>query len=100
SIPGSDDTKSYFLIGDSTTYIQASVTNRRNNRVINSNILELRVSIPASMNGTFYASALADVEEGMLTKTVNLDSVDDAVINTTSGIESVYSAYLEESYLI
>lgn len=95
-LPGTNDTKAYFIVGDTQTRLQAFVTNRRTNRRIFSNIIQLEVRIPDAVNGTFFASLLNDIPSGLLTSHVNVNDIPDAIILSTSGIDSYLESYFDE----
>jgi len=95
-LPGSSDTKAYFAVGDAQTSMQAFVTNSRTNRRIFSNVIELEVQVPDSVNGTFFCDVLNDIPAGLLTKHKDVFDISDGSIDATSGIADFYRAYLDE----
>jgi len=100
-LPGTEDTKSYFLVGDAKTNIRAYVVNRRTGTRVYSNTISINVSIPSVLSGTYYAELLSSAPLGLLTKTTNIDTESDATINATSGVEewdgrTFYKSYTEE----
>lgn len=95
-LPGTNGIKSYFAVGDAITRIRAYVVNPRTNKKIYSNIIEMKVTVPDAVNGTFFADVLNDIPDGLLTRARNVDELTDAKINTTSGIEELYDDYLAE----
>lgn len=99
-LPGDNDTKAYFAIGDAQTSIRAFVTNQRTNRNIFSNTIQLKVTVPETVNGTFFAGVLNDVPSGLLTRTNNVDLLSDSSIETTSGLDSYYRAWLDEREIV
>jgi hypothetical protein len=97
-LPGTEDTKAYFAMGDVTTYLQAYVVNRSTGRRISSNIIGMRVLIPSTLNGSFFATELSELPDGMLSKVRDVTAIAAGNINATSGINSFYSAYLSERF--
>ena len=100
---GINNTKSYLVIGESVTPVQAWVSNSRTNQRIYSNIIQLAIGIPDTMNGNFYADALSDIPSGLMLTAKNVDLVSDAWINTTSGLywdEYQINKLSGESYLV
>ena len=88
--------KSYFVVGDNRSRVQAYTQNNRTNEIIYSNIIGLKIIIPEEANGTFFAEQLTDVESGLLTAVRNVLTEDDADIDATSGIQENWDAYMEE----
>ena len=88
--------KSYFVVGNNRTRIQAYSVNRRTNETIYSNIVGLKILIPEEANGTFFAEQLTDVEHGLLTAVRNVLTEDNADIDATSGIQENWDMYMEE----
>lgn len=95
-LPGTADTKAYFIIGDARTNIRAFVTNQRTSRRIFSNTIGLEIQIPDAVNGTFFCNVLNDIPNGLLTKHKNVYDIADGSIDATSGIEDFYQAYIDE----
>ena len=95
-LPGTSDTKAYFLVGDTQTSLRAFVTNQRTNKVVFSNSIDLQIQIPDSLNGTFFCSTLNDIPDGLLTVHKNVDAIPTANINATSGLDDFQRAYLDE----
>ena len=91
-----DRTKSYFVVGDALTTVQAYVTNTRTGQRITSNQIQVRVQIPDTVNGSFFADLLGDVPDGLLTKVKNVDDLTDSQITAT---QSITSLGLDDSYL-
>jgi hypothetical protein len=96
SLPGTGDTRSYFIIGDATTRLRASVLNQRTQKRIYSNTITIEIQIPDLVNGTFFSNALNDIPDGLLTKAVDVDSIPDVSIEATSSIEECWDTYLDE----
>lgn len=95
-LPGTSDTKAYFAIGDSTTNLQAKVSNQRTGKVLRSNAIGMRVQVPETVNGTFFCDVLNEVPVGLLTKAKDVDLLSDAAINATSGIDDFWDDYIIE----
>jgi len=92
-LPGSDDTKSYFIVSDAICTLQAYVVNKSTGRQIASNTIQVKTVIPSSVNGSFFASTLNDLPTGLLTKVKDMYTVDEVDIIATSGIEEYNTSY-------
>lgn len=91
---GSNDTKAYFIVGDAKTFIRAYCTVERTRKRIYSNTIGMKVTIPATVNGTYFIDELN--HSGLLTKARDIDDISDVIIEETSGIDSFWRAYQSE----
>ena len=94
-LPGTGDTKAYFVVGNSTTRVRAYVTKTSGERIY-SNTINLEISIPDAINGTYYSQVLSDIPDGLLTAARNINNFTTVEIEATSGIDSYYRDYLDE----
>ena len=98
--PGEGSTRSYFAIGDSQTSIRAFVVNPRTNKKIFSNTIQMKVTIPDTVNGTFFCSDLNDlpqvVVDSLLQRVKDIDDIADDDIAATQIVSGFDSDYLEE----
>lgn len=97
--PTSAGVKGYFVISNNRAKVRAYTINRRTNQRIYSNKIYLNIMIPDQANGTFFANALTDVQNGMLTAVHDVDVISDADILATSSIDEFWTAYQEEKTL-
>lgn len=99
-LPDVNDTKGYFVIGDSQTRIRAYTINQRTNAKLYSNVIEMKILIPDSVAGSYIIDDLealpSAIINNLLKKPRDISLLSDGVINPTSGIESFYNDYLEE----
>jgi hypothetical protein len=95
-IPPASNTKSYFVVGDAKTRVRAYAVNRRTGSRVYSNEATLKVTIPASVNGTYFASVLNDIPSGLMNSVSNVDTLSDGQIDATSGLDNFYQDYLDE----
>lgn len=99
-LPGTGDTRSYFGVGDAITRLRAYVIHPRTGNKIYSNTISVKIRIPEAVNGTFFADALSDIPEGLLTRVVNINNLGDANIIATSGIDdSLDQEFLNDKQL-
>lgn len=98
-IPPADNTKSYFVVGDAETRVRAYVINRRTGSTIYSNVITIKVTIPSSVNGTFFANSLNDIPSGLMSNVQNVDELTDMQINATSGLDDFWTDYQGEHEL-
>lgn len=94
-LPGTGDTKAYFIVGNSTTRVRAYVTKNSGEKIY-SNTISLEIGIPDAINGTYYSQILSDIPDGLLTAAKNIGTLSIAEIEATSGIDSYYKNYMEE----
>jgi hypothetical protein len=97
-LPPDDGTKAYFVVGDAQTRIRAYVTNQRTGKRIYSNTIGMRITIPDTANGTYFAETLADVPTGLLFAPQDVDGLSDGTIDATSGVGTNYEDYVDERY--
>jgi hypothetical protein len=95
-LPGSNGTKAYFVVGETITDIQAHVTNQRTKQELKSNQINMSIQLPPTSNGTYFATTLNAVANGLLTRVKDVDTISDADINSTSGIDNLYGIYISE----
>jgi hypothetical protein len=96
-IPGAvgDDIRSYFCVGDAVTSLRAYVIHPRTGRYIYSNTIQVKVTIPDAINGTFFADSLTDLS-GMLNRPAAVSGISDSSVDATSGVDGMWEDYLEE----
>ena len=96
-LPGVNDTKSYFVVSDAQTNVRAFVTNKRTNKKIFSNTIQLRVTIPDTASGVYLAETLGEIPtnilNGLLVRTRDLSTVSNPDIAATQSIPSFDNAY-------
>lgn len=103
-LPGTGTTKSYFVVSETQTSIDAFVVNDKTNETIRSNEIEMRVTIPDTANGTFFCTDLSalssTLKDKLFQRVRNIDDISDADIIATSGIDSFFEAYNEERFFL
>lgn len=97
--PGTGDTKAYFGVANGLTKVRAYLTHPRTGIKIYSNTIELRVTLPDTINGTFFADALSEIPDKLLTRVGNVNNMSDASILTTSGNQYLWDEYLQDRQL-
>ncbi len=95
-LPGTMDTKAYFVVGDAGTRIRAYITNRRTNKKLYSNEIALKVSIPGTISGTYFADLLSNAPSELLTRATNVDNLTDGQIDAMSGVDPFWDDYVDE----
>jgi hypothetical protein len=99
-LPGTGTTKSYFAIGDVQTSIRAYAVNQRTNKKIYSNTIQMRVTLPDTASGTYFADSLSTLSDNLkntlLNRPKNIDDIADRDITATQAIESWNREYLDE----
>jgi hypothetical protein len=98
--PGVGDTKAYFIIGDSQTRIRAYTISNRTNQKIYSNTIQMKITIPDSLTGSYFVDDLnelpTNVINTLLKRPRNIAALTDGEINQTSGVSTFYQDYLDE----
>lgn len=95
-LPGTGDTRSYFGIGDAQTRIRAYVTNKRTGQKIYSNYIEMRVILPGTISGVFFADLLSEIPSDLLTTIKDMSTVAQAKRESTQNVQSFANAYERE----
>lgn len=81
--PGVNHIKSYLVIADTLSSVQATAQSRNSNRVIESNIIGIKIQISEAASGTLVGD-LDEVVHGTLTRAWFLDFFSDTDIGLTS----------------
>lgn len=100
---GTNETKSYFLVGDSQTRLRAFTINPRTGAKLYSNTIEMRVTIPDGTSGSYICDDLNALPSNtinyLLRRPRDVSLFTTNQINATSGINNNHSDYLEDRYI-
>ena len=96
ALPPADDTKAYFVIGDSLINLVASVSNPRTGNFIFSNEISVRITIPDTLNGNYFADEINDLPSGIFRSLTNTNLLTDGQIEATSGYDTYWDDYFLE----
>lgn len=97
--PGTNNIKAYLLLTDSLARAQATTSSIHSNRLIKSNVIEIRITISGAANGTVILQDLETLATGLLsgawdiTDTMMFPDID---LNETSTFGSLNDAYIAE----
>ena len=92
--PGTNDIRSYFLVGNTLTSAVARVFNDDSGKNLESNHVNILTRLSASMNGTFWANAASEVPLGLLANIVDVTGQAAYLDSTVAG----HIAILDKAY--